>query len=226
MRRFVCLALGATLSVGALANWSDNFDAYSNGQQLHGLGGWAGWDNSSGAGALVSNAHSASTPNSAEIAAGSDLTHQFTGATSGLWAFLGKVYIPTAFTGTSYFIMLNTYAHGGPYNWSVQLHFDAATNTASDDNGTATPVAFVRDAWIDFRVDIDLGADTRTVSLGGNVVSTGSWTGGTGALNVGAIDLFGNGAGNVYYDDLALVPEPATMAALAVGALALLRRRK
>lgn len=226
MRRLVCLALGASLSVGAMANWSDDFDSYSNGDQLHGLGGWAGWDNSSAAGALVSNAHSASSPNSAEIAAGSDLTHQFTGATSGPWAFLGKVYIPTAYTGSSYFIMLNTYNHGGPYNWSVQLHFDGDTNTATDDNGTATPVAFARDTWMDFRVDIDLDNDSRTVSLDGNVVSTGSWTGGSGALNVGAIDLFGNGAGNVYYDDLALVPEPTTICALALGALALRRRRK
>lgn len=225
MKRFVCLVLAAMVAAGASA-WFENFDGYANGQQLHGLNGWVGWDNNPAAGALVSNAQSFSAPHSLEILGASDLVRTFTGVTSGLWAFTGEVFIPSNFTGTSYFIMLNTYNHGGPYNWSVQIHFDAATNTADDDFGTHAPVPIVRNQWMDLLVNIDLGADSRTVFLGGNQVSTGTWTQTNGALAVAAIDLFANNAPAAYYDDLGLVPEPSVVAALGLASLALLRRRR
>lgn len=227
MRRLTCMAFVAALSTAAFAQvWSDNFDSYANGTQLHGLNGWVGWDNSAGAGALVSNVQSASPSNSVDISGGSDLVQQFTGATNGFWTFSGKVYIPGNFTGSSYFIMLNTYNHNGPYDWSVQTHFDSATGLAVDDY-TGNSVAYVTDQWLDFSVDIDLDNDTREMKLDGNSLGVTAWkTGANSAVNIGAIDLFANGASAVYYDDLQLVPEPATMSVLALGALALVRRRR
>lgn len=226
MRRLTCAALVAVLSTAAMAQyWNDNFDSYANGSQLHGVGGWKGWDNSAGAGALVSDAQSTSAPNSVDINGGSDLVQVFSGATSGSYTFLSKVYVPGNYTGTSYFIMLNQYNDGGPYNWSVQIHFDAATDTAADDFGTGS-VAFTRDTWLDLMVFIDLDADVVTSFLNGNTMGTRSWKGATGFQEVAAIDLFANGASTIYYDDMQLVPEPATMSALALGALALVRRRR
>jgi hypothetical protein len=35
-------------------SWSDGFETNATGSQIHGQGGWKGWDNNSGAGALVS----------------------------------------------------------------------------------------------------------------------------------------------------------------------------
>lgn len=227
MRRLGLAAMAALVSTVALADWSDNFDSYSNGQQLHGVGGWTGWDNSAGAGALVTNVQSSSAPHSADIVGGSDLVQQFSGYTSGSWTFLSRVFIPENFTGSSFFIMLNQYNHGGPYNWSIQSHFDAATNTFADDFNPVAAVPFTRGVWNDLRVFINLDANTRTMYLNGNVVSQGNWTTDANSLvNIGAIDLFANGAGSVFYDDMQLVPEPATMSVLALGALALLRRRR
>ena len=33
-----------------MVDWSDNFDSYATGSQLHGQGGWKGWDNNPAAG--------------------------------------------------------------------------------------------------------------------------------------------------------------------------------
>ena len=52
---FAVLAVLALPSL-ALAQWSDNFDGYANGTSLHGVGGWAGWDNNPAATGFVTNA--------------------------------------------------------------------------------------------------------------------------------------------------------------------------
>lgn len=228
MRRLSCMAILAVLSSVTFAqHWSDNFDSYANGSQLHGVNGWVGWDNTLAAGALVSNAQSNSPSNSVDITGGADLVQTFSGATDGAWLFETKVYVPTAFTGSSYFIMLNTYNHTGPYDWSVQIHFDAATNTVTDDYGSAGAVAFTRGVWHDLTIEIDLDNDTKVSKLNGTILGTAAWkTGANSLANIGAIDLFANGASSVYYDDMRLVPEPASMTVLALGALAMLRRRR
>lgn len=222
--------LGAALlglSVSAYAQpWSDNFDSYATGSQMHGQGGWTGWDNSAAAGALTSARQALSVPNSVDIAGGSDLVHQYSGANSGVWTYTANMFIPGNFTGTTYFIITNTYNHGGPYDWSVELQFRASNPAILDDFRTENPVNYVRDAWAEIRVVADLTNDICDTYYNGALLSTGTWTTGAGsALNIGAVDLFANGASSVYYDDLSLIPEPASLSLLGLGALALLRRR-
>ncbi|MEO7453653.1 MAG: PEP-CTERM sorting domain-containing protein [Fimbriimonadales bacterium] len=234
MKKLVILAAAATVAVSANAQWSDNFDSYANGQQLHGVGGWAGWNNDPGAGALVSNAQSSSAPNSVDINGASDLVHEFAGATSGIWMFSGDVYIPTSYTGDSYFIMMNTYTGNGG-NWSLQMHFDSATGMIRNNGGSTagaveTQVAFSRGQWLPFDVTIDLDNNTHTGRYNSTEVVSGIWYGGTGVAAIANIDLFANGASSVFYDNLSLqvVPEPATFVAIGVGLAGLLalRRRK
>jgi len=237
MKKLAILAVVATFAAAANAQWSDNFDGYANGTQLHGVGGWAGWGLNAAAGALVSNAQSSSAPNSVDINGASDLVQEFAFATSGQWMFSGDVFIPTAYTGDSYFIMMNTYtsAGGGNGNWSLQMHFDGVTGMVNNNGGsgnvvTETEVPFIRNEWVDFNIMIDLDANTHTGFYNGSQVVTGAWYLAPGVAAIANIDLFANNATSVYYDNLSLqaVPEPATFVALGIGlaGLAVLRRRK
>ncbi len=237
MKKLAILAVVATFAAAANAQWSDNFDSYANGTQLHGVGGWTGWGNSVAAGALVSNAQASSVPNSVDIVGGADLVQEFTGATAGVWAFTGEVYIPTAYTGDSFFIMMNTYtaAGGGGGNWSLQMHFNAANGMVMNNGGsnnavTQTQIPFIRGQWVPFDITIDLDNNTHIGRYNGTEVVSGPWYGAPGVAAIGNIDLFANGATSVYYDNLSLqvVPEPATFVALGIGlaGLVALRRRK
>lgn len=219
-------ALLAMSTVVSAQPWFENFDSYATGSQMHGQGGWSGWDNVPGAGALTSSAQALSAPNSVDINGPSDLVHQYSGANSGVWTYTAHMFIPDNFTGTTYFILTNTYNHGGPYDWSVQLQFPSATPLILDDLRTEGAVSYVRNQWAEIRVVADLTNDVCDTYYNGTLLSTGTWTtGSASALNIGGVDLFANGSSSVYYDDLSLVPEPASLSLLALGGLALLRRR-
>ncbi|OGO60658.1 MAG: hypothetical protein A2032_06555 [Chloroflexi bacterium RBG_19FT_COMBO_49_13] len=195
-------------------SWSDNFDSYPTDFQLHGQGGWKGWDNAPGAGALTSDDQARSAPNSVAILGASDLTHPYTGFTTGVWTYTAWQYIPTDFAGTSYFILLNTYTDGGPKNWSTQVSFDSASGLITNDGPDAGTLPMIKGQWVEIRVEIDLNLDTQAFYYGDDLLFTGSWTDGMsggGVLEIANVDLFANGASVVYYDDISLTAggEPA-----------------
>lgn len=211
----------------ALAQWSDNFDSYATGTLLNGVGGWGGWDGSAAAAGTASADQALSAPNSIAIGASADAVRTYSDATEGTWTYTAYQYIPTSFTGTTYFILLNTYNDGGPYNWSVQMNFNATTGLIVDDNHAGNQVSFVRGQWAELRFEIDLDADTVSSFYNNQPVATGSWTSGAGSVtSIGAVDLFGNGAGTVYYDNMSLVPAPAAAGLLGLGGLLAARRRR
>jgi len=217
----------------AVADWSDNFDAYANGTQLHGVGGWKGWDNDPNAGAKVTNVQSLSAPHSVDIVGASDLIHPYTGYTSGTWVYTAWQFVPTNFTGKSYFLLLNRYNDGGPYNWSVQAYADSATNKFKADMpaGPVAETALIKGQWVEIRTVIDLTNDKNDLYYNNVLLYTGkSWKKGVfgndvnGVADIATVDLFANNATSVYYDDMSLVPEPASLLLLALGALAVRRR--
>ena len=194
-----------------LANWSDNFDSYATGSQMHGQGGWKGWGNVASAGALTSSAQARSAPNSVAILGASDLVHEYA-ETDGKWVYTAWQYIPAGFTGQSYFILLNTYSDtGSGNNWSTQLCFDAAAGVVRDDvpgtcTGTTT-LPLVTGQWVQIRVEIDLDLDTQAVYYNNQLLFQDTWSGhvsGGGATSISAVDLFANNATTVYYDDMSL----------------------
>jgi len=227
MRSMLVLGAVALLAcVPVSANWFEDFDSYANDSSMHGQGGWKGWDNNPGATAYVRDDQALSLPHSVEIAGNSDLVHEYFGYTSGVWTYTAWQYVPENFQGVSYFILLNTYNDFGPYNWSTQVHFESATNLVISDFENAS-LPLIRGQWVELRNVIDLDNDTQSFYYNGQLLTTKSWTGGVsgnGVLNIGAVDLFANGASPVYYDNISLVPEPAAVALLLVGALALRRR--
>ncbi|MGH2542082.1 MAG: S8 family serine peptidase, partial [Ardenticatenaceae bacterium] len=190
-----------------LGGWSDNFDAYATGSQLHGQGGWKGWGNDPTFGALTSDAQAISSPNSAEIVDLSDLVHEYSGYTSGQWVYTAWQYIPTDMVGQTYFILLNTYTDDlTDNNWSTQVWFNTDLGiVSSDPEGSTLPL--ITGEWVELRIEIDLEADLQRFYYGGDLLYEKSWTDGLsggGALNIGAVDLYANGATPVYYDDMSL----------------------
>ncbi|MCB9135042.1 MAG: hypothetical protein H6636_06425 [Anaerolineales bacterium] len=196
--------------------WSDNFDSYATGQNLHGVGGWKGWGNSAAASASTTAAQALSAPNSVDILGASDLVHEYSGSTSGQWVYTAWQYLPSSMSGQTYFILLNQYDDvGTTNNWSTQVCFDSAANVLYDATGTSctgtNSLPIVYDQWVEIRVEIDLDADTQTFYYNNQPLFTDTWTGhvsGGGIAAIGAVDLFANNATSAYYDDLSLMPPP------------------
>ncbi|MGH2544992.1 MAG: BACON domain-containing protein [Ardenticatenaceae bacterium] len=188
--------------------WSDNFDAYETGSQLHGQGGWKGWDNNPTFGALTTDVQARSAPNSVEILGLSDLVHEYSGYTSGQWVYTAWWYVPSEHTGLSYFILLNNYLDNGPKNWSVTVVADSDAELVYDFCGGAlTPL--LTDQWVEVRVEIDLDADQHSFYYGETLLYSAAWSGYCGGdgeplVNIAAVDLYAGDSPAVYYDDLSL----------------------
>lgn len=189
--------------------WQDDFDNYATGSSLHGQGGWKGWLDNPAYTAYTTTTRDRSAPNSVDIRGNADLVHEYSGITSGVWNYSAWQYVPGSATGTSYFILLNQYDDAGAsLNWSTQVRFDNAANTVVADNGGST-LPLLTDQWVEISVEIDLDNNVQRFFYGGDLLFIDSWTDGVsggGILNIGAVDLFANGASTVYYDDLALLP--------------------
>ena len=208
------------------AAWVDDFDSYATGSQLHGQGGWKGWDNDSTWTAPTSGAQSFSAPNSAEIGGNADLVHEYS-EVGGQVQFSTMQYIPSNAAGQSFFLLLNEYNDGGPYDWSVQLNFDLTVGQVVSDLGGGATAPIVRDNWVELLFDIDLDANTVDEYYNGSLLASHQWDD-TLSNTFGAVDLFGNGASPIYYDNMSLaepsgevVPEPASIVLAAFGLLGL-----
>lgn len=210
------LLLGASATIGVSANpvWSDDFDSYLNDQFLDGTpddGGWEGWGSVPSAGAYVRDDQFLSSPHSVEIVAAVDLVHQYTGYTSGVWEYSLWQYIPTSFSGDTYFILLDQYDGGGSgTSWAVQLSFNSVTGMIQSQwNNEELP--YVTGDWKEIRCVIDLDTDWLEIYYDDTLIAQHAWTDsvqgdGSGSLNIAAVDLFANGATLVYYDDISLLP--------------------
>ena len=249
----ICALAGvAVLPAAAMADFLDGFESYAAGSNLHGQGGWKGWDNDPAHAGTASSAFAHTGTKSAAITTpsastyGDDLTHEFAGVNAGVWTFTAWQYIPgntpSGAGRNTYLILMNTYTDGGDSTvdrWSLQLKFDLATTGATanrvyDDTLAAAGspgtnfVPIVRDAWVPIQVVIDLGADTMNASYNGSTVISTTWRRGTAGANltIQAVDLYSSTTGPVYYDDLALVPAPAGASLLALAGLIAGRRRR
>jgi len=193
-------------------DWSENFDTYSNGQILDGTpddGGWKGWENNTAYGATVTDTMYHSSPHSVDINTDSDLVHEFSGYTNGTWVFTAWQYIPNDFTGESAFILLDIYSDDGANNnWATQINFNSSTNQVISEFEDVT-LPLIKGQWVELRNVINLDNDTQYFYYDGTLLTNKSWTEGVsggGILDIGAVDLFANGASTIYYDDISLVP--------------------
>jgi hypothetical protein len=224
--------LSAVLLIGvsgvAVANWYEDFDAYADGTKLYHVGGWTGWDDVESAAGTVTSAQALSAPHSLGVSnsMGSDAVHPFDPAlVEGAWTFTAHQYIPSGLDAETYFILNNVYNHGGPYEWAIQMGMNPATGMVTEQihGGSETPVVY--DAWVEIRVEFDLDLDTCDAYYNNVLIASGTWaTSSYPTVEFANVDLYAPHNVGVYFDDLSLVPEPASLLLLAIGALALRRR--
>jgi hypothetical protein len=114
------------------------------------------------------------------------------------------------FEGLSYFLLLSEYEDGAGQDnsWAVQLRFDSYNLIVESEFDTIS-LPLVLDQWTEIRVEIDLDGDWMEIYYDGDFLVEKEWTATpnndlTGSLNIGAVDLYANGATPVYYDDLSL----------------------
>jgi hypothetical protein len=189
------------------ADWVDNFDAYTLGS-IQDQGGWKGWFNDPAAAGEVSNAVALSLNNSQAIAGAADSVHEYSGYNTGFWTYSTMTYVPSDFTGLSYFQLLNSYDDAGAnLNWSTAIAFSGAENLIGNTCLSGGVLPLIKGEWVELRVDVNLVTDQQTVTYGDDQLFTSTWTEectGGGALNITAVDLFANGASAIYYDDMSL----------------------
>jgi len=197
------LAVFGLCSTALAAEFEEDFESYAPGTQLHGVDNWEGWDNSAGAGALVSDAFAYSGSNSVEIGGATDLVRTFD-VTGGQWVFRAMVYVPLGTTGDNFFIMLNQYTSGGdPKNWSVQMPFHLGAGTFVSENLGSGTTDIIYDQWVELRIMIDLDNNTVDEFYNDELVSSHVWQE-TGTDTIQAIDLYSASASAIYYDDIVL----------------------
>jgi hypothetical protein len=198
------LALASICSVASAQVFTEDFESYASGSPLHGQGGWKGWDNTASAGAPTSDTYAVSGTNSVEIIGAADLVHEFD-ITGGRWEFTAMQYIPSGTNGTSFFILLNTYNDGGDKDWSVQTEFHLDTGVINYWHGGTGQIIY--DQWIELKYVIDLDNNTVDKYYNGEYMVTDVWDDNEhGTLQ--CVDLYGNNASSVYYDDIVVAAPP------------------
>ena len=204
-----CLAL---INGTATAQWSDDFESYTDGQVLDGVGGWGGWDMNPAFAGIASSAQARSGSLSIEIGPGHcDAVHPFMPGeyASGRVEVVVYMYLPSAtFAADTYFIVNNAYdGTGFGYFWTTQMHFQISNNEiVCEANGGGGTAPIVLDDWAEIRVVYDLDNDVQLTFYEGSLISTGMVTlDGTQPLEVANIDLFSTGATN-YFDDISVDP--------------------
>ena len=211
-RKLLVLTAACLLTTSLAAQLSfDNFDSYAAGSTIAGQGDWDTWDQNPAVDAEVSTLFAQSQPNSLQLQAFDDIVRLFNGFNTGNFTFRSSVYIPSGQNGEYFFILLNTYNHGGPYNWSAQIEISDATGMVQDvggssaPTGTSTPTTVVYDQWVDVRVEVDLTNNTYDAFYGQNMIMQGNaWFGAGGQSSLQCLDLYNNGGGVFYYDNVSV----------------------
>ena len=182
--------------LGRAPVFSENFESYAAGSAIHGQGGWKGWQGAAGAGAPVSNTVANSGANSVQILGSSDLVHEFTAA-GGKWIFSLMQYCPSGSTGKTMCILMNQYTDDNTLmDWSPQDTFDL-------DAGLVGAIPLVFDKWVSVQYVIDLDNNTVDKFYDGKLFGTQQWDDNNhGTFQ--AVDLYGQNASPVYYDDISL----------------------
>ena len=196
----VAVAVAALSAVASASVFTEDFESYAVGSDLHGQAGWKGWDNAPGATGKVSDKFAFSGNKSVEILGSSDQVHEFT-VSGGKYVLSAMQYIPSGGSGQSYFILLSVYKDLGPNEWSVQTVFDCGTGAITPWHSGPAPVEIIFDEWVEVKCIIDLEKNGVDLYYNGEFMFHDTWSAASNK-SIQAIDLYGNSASSVYYDDV------------------------
>lgn len=217
LRGLIALLAGCIFGLHGAEAFTDNFDSYPTGTTIIGQGGWMGWDNNSAYNATLTSG-GLSAPNRVFVTGSSDIVKPASAQASVrlLNSVRAKVFVPSTSVGDTYFILLNRYAHAGPYSWSVQLRMNAAQALIQENRAGAGPsLPLVTDQWKEIRCEIDTGNNVVSVYYDGQHLVTQPWKipGDPNAQDLlAAVDLYSDNPNSVaYYDDLRVDPGGPTL---------------
>ncbi len=194
--------------VQATYAWTEDFDSYDTVTQLPDQSDWEAWGGDPAASDFyASTAQGQSDPNSVAIDDIDDAVHQYSGYTESVWEYKASVYVPYEMDDIQMLVLVNTYPATQAKHWSCTLELDGGAGVVRDHNGPDS-LPLVKGQWVEVRYIIDLDADQQKVYYDDVHLLTKGWSDGVapgGAMNIAAVDLWGNeSAHEVYYDDLAL----------------------
>lgn len=193
----VLIGVCAPVSAGVL--YFEDFESYGVGTSLHEVNGWEGWYGSAGAAAPVSDKYALSGTRSIEVNGSADVV-QVLDITEGKWVLTAMQYIPSGTSGLSRFHMQNTYRNGA-IGRSVQWSFSLSDGVIGEDYDPEASASIVYDEWIELKLVIDLDNDLLLQYYDGELFSERAWVF-SGTSQIQSIDLYGNGASSIYYDDI------------------------
>jgi len=200
LKFFVMAMVLACVCAGASAQvvYFEDFESLGAGTVLHEVAGWEGWYGDSNAAASVSDAHAFSGTQSVRVDSSTDAV-QVLDITEGKWVLTAMQYIPSGTSGTTRFHMQNQYRDGA-IGRSVQWFFNLSEGVMGDDYDDNATATIVYDTWIELKLIIDLDNDSLEQYYNGQLISSRAWVY-SGSAQIQSIDLFGNSASTVYYDD-------------------------
>ncbi|NQV31276.1 MAG: discoidin domain-containing protein [Phycisphaeraceae bacterium] len=186
-------------SASAFVLYFEDFESYGVGASLHEINGWEGWYGAAGAAASVSDKYAFSGTQSTEVNGSADAVQVFD-ITEGKWVLTAMQYIPSGTSGVSRFHMQNTYRNGA-IGRSTQWSFSLSDGVIAEDYDEAASATIIYDQWIELKLVIDVDNDFVEQYYNGKLFSARAWAF-SGTSQIQSIDLFGNGASSVYYDDI------------------------
>lgn len=219
-RNLAALILASLWMTPVQAQWTDSFESYADGSVLDGQGGWHGWDGIDSNNARVASLFASDGSQCLQVLPGCDSIQEFDGFDSGKWTVAADLYIPSSFVGRVYFILMNSYQNGGPYQWSGQIAIDGDFSEMQCFCGSGAPAIapLVHDTWVELRCEVDLDGDLvevyyADVLMGSYAWSAGPFGGGSyGLLQVDAVDIFSDSGSyphttELYFDNFRVTPQ-------------------
>lgn len=225
MKGVVAAATLASLTGSAFAqSWSEDFEGYTVGDLLTpaatgNQNGWELWVPGIPSSVIAGTAQAGA--NSLEVVQGTDTVANYNSfgvaPTSGLYEFDAYVWHDANDMGEQFWIMLNTYAFGGPYSWSIQVHMDGTGGMVTCDcanNSTPNVVPLITGQWVLINAEIDLDNDYVNVYYNGTSLSDDTGSGiGPGPMGEGYVwtmGVFATAMGQLSVEGLDIYPDGGT----------------